>query len=71
MRHTVSINVAKPSGPPIQVIRSRTLSIRKRFLDFLFGKSMKVMVVSPGDTVHTVEIREMKEGGNADGKIVS
>lgn len=67
MRHTVSINVARPSGPPAQVMRSRTLSIRKRLLDFLFGKSMNVLVVSPGDTVHTVEIREVKEGGNAHG----
>lgn len=67
MKHVVSINVARFSGPPTQVMRSRTLSIRKRLLDFLFGKSMNVLVVSPGDTVHTVEIRELKEGGNAHG----
>ena len=39
------------------------MQIRKRLLDFLFGKQVNVIVLSPGDTVQTVEIRELKEGG--------
>ncbi len=63
MKHSVSINVAKPSGVSTELLRSRNVSIRKRLLDFLFGKSMNVLVVTPGDSVQTVEIRELKEGG--------
>lgn len=67
MKHTVSINVARPDGPPMQVVRSRTIHLRQRLLDFLFGKKMSVLVLSPGDSVQTVEIREVKEGGKYHG----
>lgn len=63
MKHTVCINIAKPGGRPMPVVKSRTVQIRKKLLDFLFGKEMSVLVLSPGDTVQTVEIRELKEGG--------
>ena len=63
MTHKVCINIAKPGGGPIRVVRSGTMQIRKRLLDFLFGKQVNVIVLSPGDTVQTVEIRELKEGG--------
>ena len=63
MTHKVCINIAKPGGRPIPVVRSGTMQIRKRLLDFLFGKQVNVIVLSPGDTVQTVEIRELKEGG--------
>lgn len=67
MKHTVSINVARPGRSPAQVVRSRTLQFRQHLLDFLFGKKMSVVVISPGDSVSTVEIREVKEGGKDHG----
>lgn len=67
MKHTVCINIAKPGGRPMPVVKSRTVQIRKKLLDFLFGKEMSVLVLSPGDTVQTVEIRELKEGGKERG----
>ncbi len=63
MKHKVSINIAKPGSTPTPVVRSGSVQIRKKLLDFLFGKNMNVLVLSPGDTVQTVEIREVKEGG--------
>lgn len=63
MKHKVCINIAKPGGTPTPVVRSGTVQIRKRLLDFLFGQQVNVLVLSPGDTVQTVEIRELKEGG--------
>ena len=56
MKHTVCINIAKPGGRPMPVVKSRTV-----------GKEMSVLVLSPGDTVQTVEIRELKEGGKERG----
>ena len=67
MKHKVCINIAKPGGAPTTVVSSGTVQIRKRLLDYLFGKNMNVLVLSPGDTVQTVEIRELKEGGENHG----
>ena len=66
MKHKVSINIAKPDGTHFPVIRSSTMQIRKRLLDFLFGKKVSVLVLSPGDSVQTVEIHEMKGEENRD-----
>lgn len=63
MKNKVCINIAKPGGTLTPVIRSGTVQIRKRLLDFLFGQQVNVLVLSPGDSVQTVEIRELKEGG--------
>lgn len=63
MKYKVCINIAKPGGTPTPVVRSGTVQIRKCLLDFLFGQQANVLVLSPGDSVQTVEIRELKEGG--------
>ena len=57
MKHIVCINIAKPGVTPTPAVRSGTVQIRKRLLDFLFGQHVNVLVLSPGDTVQTVEIR--------------
>ena len=61
MKHKVCINIAKPDGSRTQVVKGGTMHIRKRLLDFLFGQKVSVLVLSPGDSVQTVEIHEMKE----------
>ena len=66
IKHKVCINIAKPGSTPSPVIRSGTLQIRKRILNFLFGKQVNVLVLSPGDSVQTVEIHELKGGENHD-----
>ena len=64
LKHKVCINIAEKDGASSQVIRSGTMQIRKKLLDFLFGQQVNVLVLSPGDSVQTVEIRELKEGGS-------
>ena len=66
LKHKISINIAKPGGTPSPVVRSGTMQIRKRILDFLFGQQVNVLVLSPGDSVQTVEIHELKGGENHD-----
>ena len=66
IKHKVCINIAKPGGTPSPVIRSGTMRVRKKLLDFLFGQQVSVLVLSPGDSVQTVEIHEMKGGENHD-----
>ena len=62
VKHKVCINIAKPSSTPSPVVRSGTMQIRKRILDFLFGRQVNVLVLSTGDSVQTVEIHELKGG---------
>ena len=66
IKHKVCINIAKPGDTTSPVIRSGTMQIRKRLLDFLFGQQVNVLVLSPGDSVQTVEIHELKGGENHD-----
>ena len=63
LKHKVTINVAKPNGEKRSVIQSSRKTIRTRMLDFLFGKKASLLVITPGDSVETVEIKEIKEGG--------
>ena len=63
LKHKVTINVAKPNGEKSSVIQSTRKTIRTRMLDFLFGKKASLLVITPGDSVETVEIKEINEGG--------
>lgn len=62
LKHKVCINIAHPSGNPTPVIKSGTMQLRKRLLNFLFGEKVNVLVLTPGDSVETVEIHELKGG---------
>ncbi|MCR1953296.1 hypothetical protein NSA24_00445 [Clostridioides mangenotii] len=55
--------MAKSGGERSPAIESSRRSIRTRMLDFLFGKKASLLVITPGDSVETVEIKEIKEGG--------
>ena len=63
LKHKVTINVAKPNGEKSSVIQSSRKTIRTRMLDFLFGKKVSLLVITPGVSVETVEIKEIKDGG--------
>jgi hypothetical protein len=63
LKHKVTINVAKP-GIRDLVLQSRTGIFKSRLLRFLFGEDVGVIVMIPGKTVETVEIKEW--GGDDD-----
>ena len=60
LKHKVTINVARPCGLREPVIKSGTRSLRERICRLLFGEKVRIMVLTPGDSVETVEIREIK-----------
>lgn len=62
-KHKVTINVAKPGGGRSPVIQSSRQTLRSKLLDLLFGKKVSLLVITPGDSVETVEIKEIREGG--------
>ena len=59
IQHTVRIHVARPEGN-LPVLRSGIRHIPRRLIHFLFGDCAEVLILKPGQTVRTVEIREMK-----------
>ena len=62
MRHTLQISVSKKpvTGGAVSV---RRVSIRERFMRFLFGDTVRLTVIVPGNSVEELSIREIAEGG--------
>lgn len=66
MKHNLRISVSKEPqrGGSVQC---RNISIREKLLTRLLGRKQKVMILIPGNTVSTVSITEVQEGGVAHG----
>ena len=61
VNHSIRIHVAEPGGTQ-QVVHSRIRHIPRRLIRFLFGDCAEILVLKPGETVKTVEIKETKGG---------
>ncbi len=64
MKHNLSINVSKK---PLEggIVQCRSVSLREKLLSRLFGRKEKVMILVPGNSVESVCITEVPEGGAA------
>lgn len=65
LKHRVTINVTDPTGKKATVLRGASRRIPERLVRFLFGDFTQVYLLAPGQTVESVDIREVKEGGMA------
>lgn len=63
LNHKVIINVTDPNGEKTRVVEGKRKTVRSRMLDLLFGKKVNLLVITPGDSVETVEIKEVQKGG--------
>jgi len=64
MKHNLSISVSKK---PLEggIVQCRSVSLREKLLSRLFGRKEKVMILVPGNSVESVCITEVPEGGAA------
>jgi len=62
--HKVRINVADKCGGKQTVLQSRQVSLPKRLLTFFFGDFCDVLVLTPGESVRGIEIKEMRGGSD-------
>ena len=62
MKHNLTISVSKDPRRG-GVVQCRSVSIREKFLTWMFGRVQKVMILVPGNSVSTVTITEVQEGG--------
>lgn len=60
LKHKVCINIADKNGNKQEVLQSEHRSIPKKLLTFLFGDFCEVLVLTPGETVQGIEIKEMR-----------
>ena len=62
MRHNLSISVSKK--PKVGgIVACRTVTMREKLIRLFFGLPCKVTILVPGDSVDTVYITEVAEGG--------
>lgn len=63
MKHKVCISVADRNGTKTELLKGRRILLPMRLLKLLFGDFCEVFVLTPGETVSSVEIKELREGG--------
>jgi len=63
LKHKVTIKVADRSGKQATVMRGAHMKFPTRLLKLLFGDFTQVYLLAPGQTVESVDIREIREGG--------
>lgn len=56
--HHVEIGIKKPSRK--QVLATRKMTLRDRFLNAIFGDGHRMIVLIPGESVGTISITELE-----------
>lgn len=64
LKHRVRINIADKNGIKREVIESTSRRILQRLLHSFLGDPCEVLVLTSGETVQGIEIREMRGDGN-------
>ena len=67
MQHVMKISVSR-SLHDSGLVSCRSVTMRERFLRFLFGDKRQVMIFVPGDRVDEVSIHETEKGDTTDEK---
>jgi hypothetical protein len=68
IKHKVIINVTDEKGDKMEVLRGGQLKLPQRIIKFLFGDYRQVFLLDPGQSVQSVDVKEIKEGGSTDGQ---
>ena len=68
LRHRVTINVTDPRGKTVTVLKGADARLPARLVRFLFGDFTQVYLLKPGQSVESVDVKEVKEGGCGNGK---
>lgn len=62
MKHNLKISVSKEPQHG-GIVQCRNISIREKLLTRLLGQDQRMMILIPGNSVSTVSITELVEGG--------
>ena len=64
MKHTMTVNISKHAEDN-GIVRCSQIRIRERILRLLFGKTEHLTILVPGDSVESLAIKEVPEGGKS------
>lgn len=62
IKHKVVINVADENGDTIKVLRGGQLTLPQKIIKLLFGDYRQVFLLDPGQSVQSVDVKEVKGG---------
>ena len=62
LKHKVVINVSDSGGRKRNVLKGADMKLPTRLVRFLFGDFTQVYLLAPGQTVESVDIKEIREG---------
>ncbi len=61
LKHKIIINVSDPNGRKSTVLRGADMRLPSKIIKFLFGDFTQVYLLAPGQTVESVDVKEIKE----------
>lgn len=67
LKHRIRINITDEKSKT-KVLEGAERRLPMKLLRFLFGEFTTVYLLSPGQSVESVEVHEVKKGGNLNGK---
>ncbi len=59
VKHELKITVSRPNEEPISMAQFKRLPIIERMRGRWFGKSQRLMVIVPKDSVQKIEVKEV------------
>ena len=68
IKHKVIINVTDETGNNVKVLRGGQLKLPQKIIKFLFGDYRQVFLLDPGQSVESVDVKEVRKGGSSNGK---
>lgn len=64
LKHKVRINIADKNGIKQEVLNSARIRLPRKILTFLFGEFCEILILTPGESVQGIEIKELRGDGN-------
>ncbi len=61
LKHKIIINVSDPNGRKSTVLRGSDMRLPSKIIKILFGDFTQVYLLAPGQTVESVDVKEIKE----------
>lgn len=65
MKHKLKINISD-NDRDLGIVKCRNVTLQERFLQYLLGRKQRVTIIVPGNSVKSVDIREVSEVDDLD-----
>jgi hypothetical protein len=63
MKHSLKISIGDGASSGVGIIGCRVVSIRERFIRWLFGSKQRITILIPGRSIESMDIQELPDAG--------